>query len=199
VRAASREAFSGATTGLTVLTAAWLSARVASSPEVLDLDFWLCAPVGRSPRLQPRDDQRDNMKTKQDLGTKRDPAVEYIDSGLMTHRLKCGQRLSVRIAGNYGVYATRLKLGRRPDSSCTCPSENWPCKHVRALEATWKLSPKSFVDVGAFLRELSTKPAADLVKLIGEMILVAPAALSACGFPGFDPPGDEEEGASEWC
>ena len=32
-----------------------------------------------------------------------------------------------------GAYRTTARVGRSRDASCTCPSDYWPCKHVRAL------------------------------------------------------------------
>lgn len=124
---------------------------------------------------------------------KPDPAQEYIDSGLMSQRLKHGRRLSARIEGNYGVYWTRVQLGRVGDGHCTCPSDWWPCKHVRALKATWEVNPTSFLDLDVFLGELSAKSKADLIKLIARVIAAAPEGLSACGFKEFEPEPDRDE------
>jgi uncharacterized Zn finger protein len=109
----------------------------------------------------------------------------------MTQRLTHGRSLSVRIQGNHGIYRTRLRLGSRPSGDCTCPSDWSPCKHVRALEATWKANPESFLDLEAFLVGLSKKSSAELAKLIGRMALVAPESLSACGFEDFESEPDE--------
>src|SRR5437870_3504543 len=87
-----------------------------------------------------------------------DRAAEYIDSPLMTQRLRYRRGLSVRIAGNYGVYRTQCRIGHRSSGTCSCPSDGWPCKHVRALEATWKVNPSSFLDLEAILGGLSAKP-----------------------------------------
>ena len=70
-----------------------------------------------------------------------DPAGEYIDSTLTTQRLRDGRQLSARINGRYGVYRTRVRLSRQLDGDCTCPSDVQPCKHVRALRATWERNP----------------------------------------------------------
>ncbi len=122
-----------------------------------------------------------------------DPAQEYIDSGLMSQRLKHGRRLSARIEGNYGVYRTRARLGRGGDGHCTCPSDWSPCKHVRALKATWEVNPTSFFDLDVFLGELSAKSKADLIKLIARVIAVAPEGLAACGFSEFEPERDRDD------
>jgi uncharacterized Zn finger protein len=120
-----------------------------------------------------------------------DRAAQYTDSPLMTQRLRHGREWSARIDGNYGVYRTHVRLGRATDASCSCPSEGWPCKHVRALEATWKSNPASFFDLAQVLVDLAQKSKADLLKLIGKMAIVAPESLSACGVKAFQ--GDEAD------
>jgi hypothetical protein len=120
-----------------------------------------------------------------------DRAAQYIDSPLMTQRLRYGRDLSARIDGNYGVYRTRVRLGRLADGNCSCPSEGWPCKHVRALEATWKSNPASFFDLTQVLEDLANKSRVDLLKLIAKMAMVAPDSLGACGVTAFN--ADEAE------
>lgn len=122
-----------------------------------------------------------------------DRAAEYIDSPLMTQRLRFGKQLSARIAGNYGTYRTRLKLDARNGAECTCPSEIRPCKHVRALEATWDCHPASFVDLQDVLDGLANHSPANLLKLIAEMILAAPESLSALGYEAFGPEEQDNE------
>lgn len=114
-----------------------------------------------------------------------DPAIEYIDSSLMTQRLRDGRQLSARIDGRYGLYVTRVRLTRRIDGDCTCPSDVQPCKHVRALRATWERNPESFFDVQAFLRLLDGYEKAQLIETIARMVTAFPAALGALGVPGF--------------
>ena len=114
-----------------------------------------------------------------------DPAIEYMDSSLMTQRLRDGRQLSARINGRYGLYVTRVRLTRRLDSDCTCPSDVQPCKHVRALRATWERNPESFFDVQAFLRLLNGYEKAHLIETIGRMVAAFPSALGALGVPGF--------------
>lgn len=98
-----------------------------------------------------------------------DRAAEYVDSPLMTQRLRNRWQLSARIEGNYGVYRTSLRIGKLADSSCTCPSEAWPCKHIRALRLTWERNPKSFFNLVDFLEELSARSKPHLVETIGKM------------------------------
>lgn len=116
-----------------------------------------------------------------------DRAAEYVDSALMTQRLRNGRQLSARIEGHYGVYRTSLRLGTLADSSCTCPSEAWPCKHIRALRLTWERNPKSFFNLVDFLKELSARSKPELVDTIGKMVMVAPECLNVCGVEGFEP------------
>jgi hypothetical protein len=123
-----------------------------------------------------------------------DPAMEYIDSELMTHRLRDGRQLSARMHGWYGVYWTRVRLTRRPEGDCTCPSDPQPCKHVRALLATWEVNPESFFDVRTFLRSLEDHEKGQLIEMIGRMVSVYPSALGALGVPGF---GEDETDVDE--
>ena len=117
-----------------------------------------------------------------------DPAGEDIDSSLTTQRLRDGHQLSARIDGRYGVYRTRVRLNRRLDGDCTCPSDLQPCKHVRALRATWERNPNSFLDVRAFLRSLDGCEKPQLIEAIGRIIAAFPPALGALGVSGFLPP-----------
>ena len=114
-------------------------------------------------------------------------AVEYIDSSRMTQRLVFRKRLSVRIDGNYGVYRTTVQLGRKLAASCTCPSDVFPCKHVRAVRATWDERPRSFFDLAAFLKDLAAKPQAELVDAMCQAVLAYPEVLGVFGVPGFEP------------
>lgn len=120
-----------------------------------------------------------------------DRAAEYIDSPLMTQRLRYGQQLSVCIGGNYGVYRTQLLLDRDTSGHCTCPSEEWPCKHLRALRATWSVNPDSFFDLEQFLRELATRPKPSLVTAIAQIVMARPEALGILGVKQFELEEDE--------
>ncbi len=119
-----------------------------------------------------------------------DRAAEYIDSPRMTQRLRRGKNLSARIAGNYGTYRTQTQIGKRSNGDCTCPSEQWPCKHIRALAATWDCNPESFFDLESFLEGLAGRAKTELLELIAEMALAAPESLRACGVTEFEE--DEE-------
>lgn len=128
-----------------------------------------------------------------------DRAAEYVDSALMTQRLHYKREISARIDGNYGTYRTRLRLGARGDARCTCPSDWWPCKHVRALAATWEANPKSFLDLEQFLKEFSKRPAKDLLETLAQLTMAYPECLSILGAPGFDLDGEEnDESENEW-
>lgn len=120
-----------------------------------------------------------------------DRAAEYIDSALMTQRLRHGQQLSVRIEGNYGVYRTELRLGRDESGHCTCPSEEWPCKHIRALRETWRVNPQSFFDLERFVKELERRPTSELVSAIVQIVTAWPGALGILGVKGFELEEDE--------
>jgi hypothetical protein len=149
----------------------------------------------RSTRAQQRLPRRARPKRGRKRSTPpTDPAIEYIDSELMTHRLRDGRQLSARMHGWYGVYRTRVRLTRRPEGGCTCPSDPQPCKHVRALLATWEVNPESFLDLRAFLRSLEDHEKGQLIEMIGRMISIYPSALGALGVPGF---GEDETDVDE--
>jgi hypothetical protein len=124
-----------------------------------------------------------------------DDRVEvYVDSPLMTHRVRLGRRLFARIQGSYGIYRTWVRSGSRGlDSGCTCPSEWWPCKHVAALDRTWRANPRSFFDADRLLEKLASRPKTELVKTIGRLIARSPEALAALGVKGFEEEGEAEE------
>jgi uncharacterized Zn finger protein len=114
----------------------------------------------------------------------------------MTRRVRFERQLFARIQGSYGVYRTWIRLGRHSlDSGCTCPSDWRPCKHVRALAATWRENPSSFFDVGVLLKTLAGRSKAELVETIGRLIARAPEGLAALGIPGFD--GEEPDDPDE--
>ncbi len=132
------------------------------------------------------------------MPAREDRAAEYRDSPLMYHRIRYRRELVVRIDGRYGTYTTRASLPG-PDASCTCPSDEAPCKHIRALRRTWRTSPESFFDLEQFLAGLGQGPKAALMAALATAILVAPACLGALGVPGFradseaESPEDREE------
>lgn len=141
----------------------------------------------RAPREAIRPRTMDHQTTRKPSPPARtreahpDPAAEYVDSLMMTQRLRFAQSLSVRIAGRYGDYRTRMRLTRKLDGDCTCPSDPWPCKHVRALRATWRTNPHSFFDVQAFLKRLDSVEKRELIETIGKIVLAFPQALGLLG------------------
>ncbi len=133
------------------------------------------------------------MPRRKPRPTPEDPAAEYLDSPLMSQRLLYKRQLSVRIDGRYGTYRTRLNLGRRLDGRCSCPSDELPCKHVRALRSTWRVNPESFVDLEPLFEELSRRPPASLVASIAELVMNRPETLTAFGVKGFEPDDERDE------
>ncbi len=123
--------------------------------------------------------------------------AEYVDSPLMTQRLRHGKQISARIAGNYGVYRTRTSRLKKADGDCTCPSELWPCKHIHALRATWEANPKSFFDLDAWLKQLPKQPKETLVEMIAAAVTESPQLLGAFSVPGFEEEEVDDED-DEW-
>ena len=122
-----------------------------------------------------------------------DRAAEYIDSPMMTQRLRFKKQLSAQIDGRYGTYRTQVKLSGRIGGQCTCPSEWWPCKHVRAVRATWDKNPESFLDLEQCLRQVATQPKARLVATIRQMVLRSPQCLTVLGIRGFEDKTEEND------
>ena len=89
------------------------------------------------------------------------------------------------------MYRTQKRIGARGAGTCNCPSESWPCKHLRALEATWRANPQSFFNLQSFLGSLAGQSKADLLRAIGEMALRAPETLSVFGVTAFIEHDDE--------
>lgn len=130
------------------------------------------------------------------MGTRRpaerDRAHEYIDSPPLTQRLLYRKHLSARIEGHYGVYRTSVHVARKIAATCSCPSDYWPCKHVRALRATWEANPDSFFDLERYLKTLASRTKAELVDAIGDILFAFPEGLGALGVPEFEPVPDDE-------
>lgn len=133
------------------------------------------------------------MPRRKRPANREDPAAQYLDSPLMSHRLLYKRQLSVRIDGRYGTYRTHLKLGRKLNGRCSCPSEESPCKHVRALRSTWRVNPESFFDLEPLLEELSRRPSASLMASIAELVMNRPETLSAFGVQGFEPDDEDDQ------
>jgi len=121
--------------------------------------------------------------------------AEYVDSPLMTQRVRFGKQVSARIAGNFGAYRTQVSQAKKVTGECNCPSEIWPCKHVCALRKTWGANPESFFDLDAWLKKLAEEPKASLVEAIRNMVVAEPGLLSVFGVPGFE---EEADGEAEY-
>jgi hypothetical protein len=122
-----------------------------------------------------------------------DRVAEYVDSPLVTQRLRHGKQVSARIEGNFGVYRTQVTQSKKLVGDCSCPSELWPCKHIHALRATWAANPNSFFDFDAWLKKLADEPKESLVEAIGNMVLACPTLFSVFGVPEFEEEKDEDE------
>ncbi len=127
-----------------------------------------------------------------------DRVAEYIDSPRLRQRLKVDQQISCVVDGNYGIYRTQASLKSKTKSfSCSCPSDDYPCKHVVALLRTYKIHPRSFLDLHAIMKRLVKMEKPELLEVIRKMVVESPPSLSALGVKGFDEPRidyDEEEG-----
>jgi hypothetical protein len=126
-----------------------------------------------------------------------DRAAEYVDSPMMTQRLRFGRSASARIAGRYGDYRTKVRVIGKQEDTCTCPSDSLPCKHARALRATWRTNPRSVFDVDAFIRSIASMEKADLIGTISEIVIAFPQTLGLFGIAGFDEDGDEDDVVDE--
>ena len=123
-----------------------------------------------------------------------DRVAEYVDSPLVTSRVRYGKKVAARTAGHYGDYRTFVsQSSKKLIGGCDCPSEIAPCKHIHALRATWETNPNSFFDLDEWLAGLMKQSKADLIEAIGKMVVEAPALLSLFGVPGFEEEGDEED------
>jgi hypothetical protein len=120
-----------------------------------------------------------------------DRVKEYVNSPLMTQRLRSGKFVSARIAGNFGDYRVEVTQSKKLTGECTCPSELWPCKHLHALRATWEANPGSFLDLDDWITKLADEPKETLVEAIRNMIIASPELLCVFGVPGFEPIDDD--------
>lgn len=122
--------------------------------------------------------------------------AEYVDSPRLACRIKVGDVILCAIAGNHGTYRTRASLRESWDASCSCPYDGGRCKHIMALEETYRKKPRSFVDVDRHLERLSKKPTQEILRLMREMVGAHPQALAALKIRGFRPlpERDDDEG-----
>ncbi len=121
--------------------------------------------------------------------------AEYVDSPKLACRIKVGKVISCAVAGNYGTYHTRANLKETWDASCSCPYDGGRCKHILALEETYRKKPRSFVDVDRFLQRLSRRPITEILGLMRDMMGAHPQALDVLKIKGFRylPERDEDE------
>ena len=147
-------------------------------------------PEPRRPPVIPRPKGKPKGTGK---SAKPDPMDEYVDSSLMTHRLKYKDQLSARVEGRYGIYRTSVKRARTVIFDCTCPSDAYPCEHARALLATWEGKPHTFLDLESCLTVYSRYPKAQLLDVVAQILLLSPRALSLLGIPGFKPIEDDDD------
>lgn len=127
-------------------------------------------------------------------------AAEYVDSPSMRMRIRDRRRLVVRVDGRYGFYRTELNLAAPNASSCSCPSEESPCKHGRALRKTWRVNPRSFLELESLLDVLSGRGRSAVLDALRTIIFAQPECLGALGIPGFgldDTEGDDNEAPRE--
>ena len=114
-----------------------------------------------------------------------------MDSPRLRQRLKVGNQISCFIVGNYGTYRTQVTLKQRMKSSCSCPSDYYPCKHVDALLETYRINPRSFLDFDTLMKKLGAMEKPELLKRIREMVIASPPSLSALGVKGFESRSEE--------
>lgn len=122
--------------------------------------------------------------------------AEYVDSPRLRQRLRVDEQISCVVDGNYGIYKTQASLKSRMKSSfsCSCPSDDYPCKHVGALLRTYKNHPRSFLDLDAtIMKRLAKMEKPKLLKLIRRLVLASPSSLSALGVKGFEEPQRDYE------
>ena len=83
--------------------------------------------------------------------------AEYVDSPRLRQRMRVDQQISCVVDGNYGIYKTEasLKNGMKSSFSCSCPSDDYPCKHVGALLRTYENHPRTFLDLDAMMKRAS--------------------------------------------
>lgn len=109
----------------------------------------------------------------------------YVDSPKMKNRIKLKGFIVATIDGTAGTYQVRMNL-RTHAGRCNCPYWDPPCKHLHALQETWRRNPESFGDIDDLLKTmLRNRTKADMRSLMASMILESPACLTALGVLGF--------------
>lgn len=102
--------------------------------------------------------------------------AEYVDSPRMVRRVASGGAVSVVVHGMSGSYAVTAAVDADGPSSCTCPADARPCKHIEALRRTYLLRPQSFLDVDEAIGELRVWSHDDLLRLVDALLRIAPEA-----------------------
>ena len=123
----------------------------------------------------------------------------YVDSELVSYRLRQGKQISARIRGNYGVYRTLADIDKKtktPVGSCACPSDWQLCKHVHALHETWVVNPESFFDLDQWLAELFDQPKSQVIDAIAKIVPKFPECLGEFGVCGSE--SNKEESGDEY-
>lgn len=115
-----------------------------------------------------------------------DRVAAYVDSPALAKRIRFGPDLACEVSGSLGIYQTRASVRQRGESSCTCPSEIVPCKHVDALRETYKVRPTSFVEAEPLLAKFATRSKEQMVAQIRTATLASPSILSALGLVEFE-------------
>lgn len=150
----------------------------------------------RKPRVRSDATPRGTLTARVKGGD--DPrAAEYVDSPSMRMRIRDGRRLVVRVDGHFGFYRTELNLAAPNATSCSCPSDESPCKHVRALRETWRVNPRSFLELESLLDVLSGRGRTAVFEALRTIIVAHPECLGALGIPGFglDDAEDDDDAA----
>ncbi len=133
------------------------------------------------------------MATRQ-KPTFEDRVAEYVDSPMMTQRVRYGKNVAARIAGNFGAYRTfASQASKKITGGCTCPSEIVPCKHIHALRATWDANSQSFFDLDEWLGRLAKQSKAELIESIGKLVVESPGLLGLFGVEGFEDDVDDDD------
>jgi len=123
-----------------------------------------------------------------------DRVAEYVDSDRMFHWLRLGRVVTCNIQGNYGTYRTSATIKGKWEGDCSCPAEYWPSKHMDALRLTFQMRPRTFVDIDSLVkRRLEKRSQAELVGIIREMVVKAPATLGVLGVKGYEDDSEHDE------
>ncbi len=106
---------------------------------------------------------------------------EYVDSPRLRRRRRTGDDLRGVVDGNYGTYHVGASLRAERASSCTCPCEFSPCKHVAALRETYEVNPRSFLDASAIERGVADLDHDEALELLARIARRFPVELIAAG------------------